>query len=254
MRTHDRRVPLEGAVNFRDLGGYPTTDNRRVRWRLLYRSDSLAELTDLDLEAVSALGLRTLCDLRDTEERSVKPNRRPPGELGVHDIGFTPYGAATLYSGVRRMTVQEIEGRVREVYRRFVTDHTQPFARLLDILTQPEALPAIMHCTSGRDRTGFAALVVLEALGVPRETIATDYMLSAEFRRDLRFQIGNDVAHAQVAALTEPSPSYLDAAYEAIDETWGSVDAFLAQGLGLTDDRRARLQELLLEPDVAAAG
>jgi protein-tyrosine phosphatase len=241
-------VALEGAVNFRDLGGYPTVDERRVRWGLLYRSDSLAELTDLDLEAVSELGLRTLCDLRDAEERSAKPNRRPPGELDVHEIGMTPHGAATLYAGVGTMTVEEIEDHVREVYRRFVVEQTEPFARLLDVLSGPGALPAVMHCTSGRDRTGFAALVVLEALGVAREAITKDYLMSAELRRDLTFQLGDDVPSAQMTALTAPRADYLDAVYEAIDATWGSVDLFLCRGLSLPDDRRARLQELLLEP------
>jgi protein-tyrosine phosphatase len=145
--------------------------------------------------------------------------------------------------------VSDIENRVREIYRRFVTDQCGTFARLLELI-DTEPLPLLIHCTSGRDRTGFASAVLLMALGVPRAIIAEDYALSNKYRRDLTFQIGGSVQPEVMATLTNAHTDYLAASFRAIDEGWGSDDAYLCAALGLSEDRRNRLQEKLLEsPD-----
>jgi protein-tyrosine phosphatase len=253
--TQQRRLPLRGAVNCRDLGGYVTDDDRQVRWGILYRSDSLAELSDDDLEMLAATGLRTVCDLRGESERLHKPNRRLPSAVVLHEIGFMPHRGDELLARTRegRITVTDIELEVREVYRRFVIDQTASYARLLTLIEEP-ALPLLFHCTSGRDRTGFAAAIVLLALGVPRETVASDYALSNRYRRDLSFQIGSGVDLAVLGALTQAHPDYLATAFRTIDEHWGSDRAYLRDALGLTPQRRSELQDLLLEPAGAARG
>ncbi len=245
-----RRLSLSGAVNFRDLGGYPTVDGRRTRWGMLFRSDQLAELDDADLETLAGLGLRTICDLRAESEREHKPNRRlRDPHPQVHALGFMPHNGDALLADARSgsVSVEEIEARVREIYRRFVTDQTQAYSRLLHVLDE-RSVPLLIHCTSGRDRTGFASAVVMMALGVTRSTIAEDYALSNQYRRDLTFQVGGAVDPVVMAALTQSHPAYLAEAFQTIDEVWGSDDAYLCDALELSDERREALKDLLLEP------
>ncbi len=139
-----------------------------------------------------------------------------------------------------------VENRVREIYRRFVTDQCGTFAKLLELI-DTEPLPMLIHCTSGRDRTGFASAVLLMAMGVSRPPIAEDYALSNQYRRDLTFQIGGSVQPEVMATLTNAHPDYLAASFQAIDEGWGSDAAYLRAALGLSAERQNRLQEKLLE-------
>lgn len=244
-----RRLTLSGAVNCRDLGGYVTADGRRVRWGQLYRSDSLAELNDDDLQRLAATGLRTVCDLRGESERLHKPNRPLSPAATLHEIGFMPHRGDELLARTRegRISLAEIEAEVREVYRRFVVDQAAAYARLLSLIEAP-ALPLLFHCTSGRDRTGFGAAVLLRALGVPRETVVEDYVLSNDYRRDLSFQLGSGVDPAVLRVLTQAHPDYLATAFRAIDEHWGSDEAYLREALGVTAHRQHQMQALLLEP------
>jgi protein-tyrosine phosphatase len=244
-----RRLPLQGVVNFRDLGGYLTADGRAVRWGQVFRSDALTDLTDSDLVVLRELGLRTVCDLRSEAERAHMPNRNLLGlEPAVHRIGFMPYRGAELLADAKagRVSPVEIEDRVRQIYRRFVVDQTGNYSQLLAVL-EAATLPLLIHCTSGRDRTGFASAVILMALGATRTTITEDYLMSNQYRRDLTDHIGGPVDVEVMTALTNAAPQYLAAAFEAIDDYWGSDTAYLREGLGVSSDRQCRLQERLLE-------
>lgn len=249
IETGLRRLPLRGAVNFRDLGGYETADGRRLRWGRVFRSDSLAELSESDLAQLEALSLRTVCDLRGEPEREHKPNQSLGAAITTHAIGFMPRGGDELLAGARTGSVgpAEIERRVQDIYRSFVIEQSASFARLLQLIAEADALPLVYHCTSGRDRTGFATAMLLSALGVPRAVIEADYRLSNDYRRDLSFQVGGAVAPEIMAALTQAHPSYLAAAFAAIEAHHGSTERYLREGLSLTDETRARLERLLLE-------
>ena len=247
---HRRRVELRGAVNFRDLGGYATADGRRLKFGLLFRSDSLGELTQEDLAIVHDLQLRSICDLRHETERSHRPSRlRPDRSARTHVIGFLPHGAETLMDRVRSRTVSIDEAwqLMRDMYRRMPVDQAPFYAHLLDVLTQPEALPALVHCTSGKDRTGFGIAVLLLALGVGRETILEDYVLTNQYRRDLTFMLGSNVDPQVVEVVKRADPEFLCASFGVIDEVCGGEEAFLRSGLGLSVSKQRRLQDLMLE-------
>ena len=245
-----RRLPLSGAVNFRDLGGYETEDGRRLRWGQVFRSDSLAELGDQDLALLQSLGLRTVCDLRGEPERVHKPDRSLGNAVTTHAIGFMPHGGEELLAGARDGSIgpAEIESRVQDIYRRFVVEQSAIFARLLRLIADADSLPLVFHCTSGRDRTGFAAAMLLTALGVPRTTIEADYQLSNDYRRDLTFQVGGIVAPDVMAALTQAHPSYLTAALTTIEVEYGSIERYLSERLAVDSVLRERLRAHLLEP------
>ena len=244
-----RRIPLAGAVNFRDLGGYPTVDGRRLRWGQVFRSDSLAELDDADLAQLAALGLRTVCDLRGEPERVHKPNRPLGAAVTTQAIGFMPHGSDELLAAARDGLIDPagITARVQDIYRRFVREQSENFAQLLRQIAEADALPLVYHCTSGRDRTGFASAMLLAALGVPRSVIEADYDLSNSYRRDLSFQVGGVVAPAIMAALTQAHPDYLQAAFAEIDARYGSIDVYLREALGVDRARMTQLRERLLE-------
>jgi protein-tyrosine phosphatase len=208
----------------------------------------LADVSDADLSVLDGLGLRTICDLRSDAECAQKPNRPAVGiEPIVHRIGFMPYRGDELLAAARAGAIapRQIETRVREIYRRFVTDQAPQFAKLLELL-QTEPLPMLIHCTSGRDRTGFASAVILMALGVERAAITEDYLLSNHYRRDLTFQIGGPVDDSVMATLTNAHPDYLAAAFDAIDTGWGSAEGYLRQALGLSAAGRQLLHDRLL--------
>lgn len=242
-----RRVLLEGAVNCRDLGGYLNRSGLRVRSGMVFRSDQLAEITEADKAQLQALGLRSLCDLRAAEERQQKPNQAffPPAPR-TYDLGFMPKGGDRLISDARAGSIKiaEIKDRVIDIYRHFVTDRTENFARLLHLLST-ESCPVLIHCTSGRDRTGVASALILSALDVPEETIFEDYIISDYFRRDLAFQMG-DVGRELMDELTKADPDYLQAAFDVMATGWGSVDGYISKALQLSDEKREVLRQLLL--------
>ncbi|MDB5987912.1 MAG: protein tyrosine/serine phosphatase [Nevskia sp.] len=250
-RSRSRLVALHGAVNFRDFGGYRAADGRQVKWGQLYRSDSLAELTVADVEILAALGLRTLCDLRHADERAHKPDHVDVvSKLKIHALGFYPTKAQELLAGVRanHFDAADVESHLREAYARFPLDQLAIYSRIMNILLEAASLPFLIHCTSGKDRTGFAAAAILMALGVSRDAILEDYLLTNRYQRDLSFMLGTDIDPAVMIALTQAHPSYLAAAWQTIDQTWGSDQAFVHEGLGLHASAQTRLRALLLEP------
>jgi len=246
--VNPRIIVLEGATNCRDLGDIRTADGRYLRCGLLYRSDSLAELTEADFERLEALGLHTVCDLRHESERIHKPNRLPAGtQIRQHSIGFLPRGAKELIPSLGPHSDEmAVHSALAGYYRRFPLDHASDYARMFDALLEPDALPALIHCTSGKDRTGFGIALILMALGVSREDIVADYLLSNLAPRDLRFMVPEGVPESALSALMKVRADYLEASFAAIDEHWSNEQCFLREALGLSDGVITQLRELML--------
>lgn len=247
-----RRTLLEGASNFRDLGGYEGADGRTVKWRQLYRSNSLAALTDADLEHISGLGIRLICDLRREEESVEAPTRLPSANAPL--ILQLPVGPqrsdSKLYEYLWSGEASEAELRdvMKHIYREFAIKFAPQYAEFMGRVARADQLPLLFHCAAGKDRTGFAAAVILEALGVPRETILEDYALTNEYTRrnliDKYPQLKSpELFHVMMAA----NPDYLLASFEAVDESYGSFDRYLTDALGVTPKVREDLRALLLE-------
>jgi protein-tyrosine phosphatase len=242
-----RRIPLTGAVNFRDIGGYPTLDGKTLRWNHVYRSDSLAELDAADLASLAELGIRTLCDFRLPEEAARKPNRLPADHrIRVEPIGFIPTGTLDMLASIADGSYgpASIEREVLIHYRKFVRDHTAEYGRMFSILLEEDALPLLMHCTSGKDRTGFGVAALLTALGVPREIIVADYAITNDHRRDIAHLFAGKVSPEALATLTSANPRYIETALDEIPLAFGSVEAWLEE-LGVDGRRRALLAERL---------
>ncbi len=257
----ERRLPLEGTPNFRDLGGYRTADGRATRWGMVYRSSSIAHLTPGDLDYVGSLGLKLVCDLRTGEERAHSPSRLPDAtaiEIVALSIGQSSDGesvARPLLLTVPDATAEQALAGIKAAYGRFALDHARQYAAMFERLLAPGRLPAMVHCTAGKDRTGVASALLLLALGVPRETVVADYVLTARFLDDawkarilaLLVPEGAKVNGPVADVIFDARAEYLRAAFAAIDGEYGSFEAYLRRALAVSAEDQARLRDLLLE-------
>jgi protein-tyrosine phosphatase len=256
-----RRLPLEGARNFRDLGGYRTSAGRYVRWGLVYRSDYLANLTPRDSEYLSNLGIRLVCDVRAEGERARSPDHwmGPPPEFFLVPIG--PNRDGTLTSEELKLRVEKINSQTKDDARGYdyaITDAAQ-YGKILHRIAAGD-LPVVEHCTSGKDRTGVFSAILLTALGVPRETVIQDYLLTNRYmlgpntiektRKDLQriFGLSEPLDMATVKAIMTTRPEMLEVTFGNITQKYGSFDNYLREGLKISDSELAAIRQRLLEP------
>lgn len=237
---------LQGASNFRDVGGYLTADGRRVRRGHVFRSDHLAGLTDADVARLQALGVGHSLDFRGVAEFTATPY----DIAGVRRVALTiePTVIARMQALVAQGIVPSTEETVelmRETYRDFVNHNAGTYGRFLKHLLE-HPTPQVFHCTAGKDRTGFAAALLLSALGVDRRTIEQDYLLTNQlYRRDARLE-GKGHPHV-MQVLWQVQPEFLHAAFEVIDAQHGGMQDYLHGAIGLTPQEVAELRRMLLE-------
>jgi protein-tyrosine phosphatase len=246
QHTPARHLSLSGASNFRDLGGYPTSDGRSVRWRQIFRSNHLGHLTDDDVAVVRGLGVRRAFDFRGREERTAALCR--VAEIDVHSLPVEPTVVAALRAiaatGTRLSTDHAVEV-MRDSYRNYVQQNTPRFRSLFAHLVD-DRTPLVIHCTAGKDRTGFACALILHTLGVPDAMISDDYLLTNRFyRRDP--VASTDLPDVVKEVLGTVRASFLAAAFEAIDADYGNLETYLREGLGLGTAERAELETRYLE-------
>jgi len=249
-QTPERRLPLEGASNFRDLGGYETEDGRTVRWRKVFRSGALDRLSDADLETLAEIGLRTICDLRHAEEQEKQPTRlHRDAPATIHSLPIRP----RIHEDRERMYAGGAEAQrlatefMTEAYRCYVRDHADAYKGLMHRLADPANHPLVFHCAAGKDRTGFAAALILMTLGVPEETIYEDYLATNDYWTESVLRIREEIPAGVREQLRIANDAYLRAAIETLHEVHDGLDAYLQGPLAMNADDVARLRALLLE-------
>jgi protein-tyrosine phosphatase len=254
---------LAGVRNFRDVGGLPTEDGRRVRYGQLFRSGHLAHATEEDAAFLASLGLHTIFDFRNASDQKLEgPDVELPGVRNVNLPLTDPADGAEFWKMVRdgdldqlRAILSDGKGANRMIvsYRTIIKERTAEHSQVLHALAE-DSVPALMHCAAGKDRAGLSIAVTLLALGVERDAIIADYLESNAAHRRYKVHRSSTSASAyspEVMELLSPlfdaRAAYLTAAFETIEETWGGVDAYLKQGLGMTPELRERLRERLLD-------
>jgi protein-tyrosine phosphatase len=257
--SQTRLLSLQGAHNFRDLGGYATQDGRRVRWRRLFRSGTLAHLTTADQVHLTALGIRTVCDLRTTAERNSEPSSWTPDAGRVMTWDYELDGGAVM--GVFRLgtpTPERVRAAITEFYLTAPEDFADRLAAIFAMLGAQEA-PLVMHCTAGKDRTGVAAAIVLRALGVSAQMVIEDYALSdtlidferlyggGNFQRSGSWAFLSELSPEIRAPLIASEPAYLEATLNTLDQRYGSLEGYLASRLGVTDAALWHIRNLYLD-------
>lgn len=251
-RHEARRIQLEGAPNFRDLGGLPVDGGGATRRGVLYRSDSLAELTDGDLAQFTALGIRTVFDLRTEDERRRAPNRLPSHPLPTQvERGFLPASTYKMFAGVneRRFSANDARQAMHEQYRRLALDHGTTYRDVIHGLLDAGSTPALFHCTSGKDRTGILAALILSAVGVLRAHVVADYVFSNRHPRQISL-FASDADPDVIGEVMTARAEYLEVGLLAIVDAFGSLDAYLEEALELTAARRRALCTLLVDTAV----
>jgi protein-tyrosine phosphatase len=262
-----RHIALEGQPNFRDLGGYKGADGRTVKWRQLFRTGELAKLSDADVEKLTGLELKTMVNFLLPEEiEKHGPDRLPDGVREVNDpiageraAKLTMQVQGAISSGQFDRIPPEMNP---EFHRLLMEEGREQYANLLRAAADPDQRPLVFHCSHGVHRTGTAAAILLSALGVPWETIREDYLLTNELRAE-QSKAGLAKIRAKVAEARGVAPesldmtnveafyvleaSYIDGSLEAAKEKYGSMDAYIGEALGVTDEEIEALRESLLE-------
>ena len=256
LREDTRKLPFTGAHNFRDLGGYKTSDGKTVKWGKVYRSDNLHSLTDEDLKYMERLNIKSVVDFRSDEERNEEPDRLTPDMTPIllpikfepegvtenltRDLTFGNLDSSNLLRDFNIILVKEFTEEYREFFRHIVDNGGEPF---------------VLHCTAGKDRAGFGSAMILTVLGVPREKIIEDYLLTNTYVSDhvdrklleteLKTFFRADSDNLRKINLVEER--YIQAAFDTIDSHWGGMDQYISEGLNLTEEDINKIKDYYLE-------
>jgi protein-tyrosine phosphatase len=263
-REPGQSIAIASVPNLRDLGGWPTRDGGRVRAGLLYRSTELDKLAGADLATFTALGIRSVYDLRTEAERSVQPDRLPPGtEYVVVDVlkGSADAAPAQLFKVLADPKAAEemlgggkglalFESGYREIFR--LPGARAAYHRLFSDLTHEAHRPALFHCTTGKDRTGWAAASLLMLLGVPDDLVMKEYLLTnvqllpAEQPLIDRFRAqGGDPD--VILPMVGVAPEYLEAALDEMRMEFGTVERYFTEGLKVDEAAQKALRAAFVE-------
>lgn len=254
QREASRLLPLEGAKNVRDLGGYPTGEQRMVRWGVFYRSANLADLSTDDQVYMQRLQLQRIVDFRSATEVNDEPDKLGD-ELQPH---YVPMPIAVSEADTKQLmqniesgslTADESRQFLVSANRHFVDEYTPLYSEWLHALLDPRNTPMLFHCTEGKDRTGFGAAVLLLTLGVGKPDVMRDYLAS---NRYLEASVDKRMALMKWASLFQldtdairpvflVEPQYLESAFQRINERYGSFDNYLRDGLGIDREEQQRL-------------
>jgi protein-tyrosine phosphatase len=241
-------VPLQGGSNFRDLGGYRTSDGRQVRRHTVFRSAHLGSLTEADRAQLGRLGVRTIVDLRGVNEAAETPH-------AIEGLGARIVGAHIEPGVGERIRSAVADGSATPyLMMQFLTDHYRDYPRrcapgfrtLFATLSDGTHRPLVFHCTAGKDRTGFASALLLTLLGVPWDTVLEDYLRTNEL------WVGHVGRYPELdidtrAAIIEARTPYLEAAFEVVRADFGGPEGFARTALGLDSDALRQLKADLLE-------
>jgi protein-tyrosine phosphatase len=255
MESRSRLIPLEGSFNFRDLGGYPGLDGRHTRWGRLFRADALHELTVDDLVQLRDLGLRTVIDLRTGREleRSGRGLLEPEPIAFHHLAVVQEEGRGSVAAGTESLASPAPPGDdLAERYLWYLDVGRKSLVEALTLLSGEENYPLVFHCAAGKDRTGVLAALTLDILGVDRDVIVADYVITAERLRLILDRWRADPAFAErmdsvPATRFSVEASTMEGFLDGLSALYGGARAW-ADAAGVPDEALDRMVALLLEP------
>ncbi|MEM1113039.1 MAG: tyrosine-protein phosphatase [Pseudomonadota bacterium] len=260
------QLDFEGANNFRDLGGYPTTSGQQVRRGMVYRADQLGKLTDADQALLAQLGIRTVVDFRRRLEREEILDRID--DASIRQVWLPVEEEAADVKGLRRLLEEGlIDANGAHQYlvdanEHFIRRFSHVFGSYLELLLEAENYPLVFHCSAGKDRAGFAAALTLFVAGCSETVVKHDYLATNHCTANwvngvlegLNDVMGDRVDPEAVKMLMQVRPEFLQRALDAIQEDYGNIAAYLDEGLGFDVAKRRQVRELICEPLAWVAG
>lgn len=256
---HDRFVNVEGSVNLRDFGGYSTVDGKQVKRGLLFRCGSMAHIPEHAFDDFAALDIGVICDLRSAEEAEESPTpESKPFDCRVH-IPIWPGSSMQFQESIKEAppTATDFIDFMARVTREIARDHVEAYKQLMRELIETEN-GFLLHCSAGKDRTGFGSAIILSLVGVDRETILQDYLISNEAKELAERMKERMLENAKkegfegkmddriIEVLSGVREEYLHGAFEEIDNHYGGIHGYLeAVGISASDEKH--LLDRLLE-------
>jgi protein-tyrosine phosphatase len=252
---------LGGAPNFRAVSPFRAADGRRLKPHIFYRSGELSRLSEADLSRLAELGIRLVCDLRSPAEQTRYASRWPQGSrhrhLDLPGLDDTDASPAKIFALILRdPTPHGARLAMDTLYRRKPRAYAPQLGRLFSSLLQEDALPLLIHCHAGKDRTGFFTAMLLAAAGISRDDILADYVETGRFFAAeaqapqmvawAQHAFGQTLDIAAVLPLAEAQPDYLRAAFAAIDDEFGGIECYLTEAVGLCAPARRAFRDLVL--------
>ena len=249
-----RKILLDGTSNTRELGGYKTEDGRSLKWGVLYRSDKLSELTDADQEYLLQLGIKRVIDFRSSEEKQNEPDQLPSTlkyiEMPIEaDGAIRPKVEAILKGDLN----EDVGAILVETNKEFISDFSGVYKGFIESLIENQE-PTLFHCTAGKDRAGFAAALVLLAVGVPEKIVIEDYMKTNKYTEETiqdyinkinLYSLGSVDAEI-LRPLLGVEERFIRAALDEIKQKYGSVENFIRDELKIRDESIVELKNFLL--------
>lgn len=255
-----RKLPFEQAHNFRDLGGYKNRDGQQLKWGMIYRTDKLSSLSEEDQRYLQRLEVKRIVDFRSDEERLSAPHALASGYAVRVDAMPITVDAAQIELVTARLQQEDVSADDMAAFlvdanREMVVRYTPVYRQWMHSLLEQDHYPQLFHCTAGKDRTGLAAALLLHALDVPEDTIMEDYLATNHYTAERIDQVIEQIVQmdmlttdeAVIRTLFHVQPQFINAAFEAIDEHYGSLADYFEHGLKLDALARQQLRELLLE-------
>lgn len=268
VKTAVRLLPLEGGRNFRDLGGYETTDGRVVKWGHVFRSGVMSELTANDYSYLSNLGIRTICDFRDKRERDSEPTEWKAGDVDYKFFTDPPKSDSSenkMFASLLdpTSTPEDVKNSMAAGYSDIAKAEIEGYTAMFSDLASGK-IPLAFNCSAGKDRAGTAAALILTALGVPEKTVVEDYALSddyvdymaafmspekraeAEATPDHPYAFLFKLPEEKVAPLLASDPIYIETSFADLKREYGSVLAFIQTELQVSDEDLKLIRASLL--------
>jgi protein-tyrosine phosphatase len=243
----DRVIKMAGCLNFRDLGGVYLNNKSQVRKGILFRSDGLSRLTDNDLKVFESLEINSVIDLRHAEEIDKAPDKLPQ-KMSVKQVtcGFYAEGTKELFQSVNSGLTNACESQIlmRNVYAKMPIRHTVEIRKTISHLLHSSNLPCLIHCMSGKDRTGLVIAIILKAIGAPMSIVLQDYEMSnGDYQQVDVF--GPKALRESISAVMAADATYLEASFNSINEIYATFENYLTNGLMLRPVEIEKLKSLL---------
>lgn len=263
MKTFEKELlhQFDGLYNFRDIGGFKTLSGRTMKTGILFRSDELSRLSLKDLERINQLNIKSICDLRTPHEQRSKPSRIRI-EQGIEVINISIHDKSQEFTRleffkflVSKSSTIDFEKIMRDLYYNMAFVSHEQINKVITLLSEQNNVPALIHCTGGKDRTGFISAVIQLLVGVPYQTVLNDYLLSNDLiaprmkkvEKFIRWMSLFQVSPDRIKPMLEVRREYLDDIYNDIMKNYGGIEDYLCQVCHIEQNRLQNLKYLLLE-------